>query len=142
MPALILNAEQIQFDQYMSNVLGIAQVEARNALLAQGLGTVLDFNSRTEHNIEDVSKIVRRSGGTIPNPEFEKQPGQGIPPQPAVLPNPGLPIGHLHEKSLKMLRYFIFHLQRVQREFDLVIATMNTLQQVYLLKDVDKEESK
>jgi hypothetical protein len=135
-----MDPEQVQFDAYMANVLGIAQADIRNALRAQGLSTVNDFVSLSESDIEDVCKIIRRPGGTIPNPAFGGgQAGRG---QPPVLPNPGLQIGHLHEKRLKMLRYFVFHLQRVQRNFDPAIATMNTLQEIYLLKEVDDEDRK
>lgn len=134
--ALILNVEEQQFDQYMVDVLGISQVSVRNALRVQGIGTVADFVSLTENDIEDVCKIIRRPGGTIPNPAFGRG-GRNAALVPEMLPNPGIQIGHLHEKRLKMLRYFIFHLQRIQRDFDPDVATMNVLQEIYLLKDVD-----
>jgi hypothetical protein len=134
--ALALNVEQLQFDAYMNNVLGITQVDVRNALRAQGLGTVADFSALAESDIEDVCKIIRRPGGMIPSPAGA---GRG---QPAMLPNPGLQIGHLQEKRLKMVRYFVYHLQRIQREFDPAVATMETLQQIYLLKEVDEEDVK
>jgi hypothetical protein len=41
-----------------------------------------------------------------------------------------------------MLRYFVFHLQRIQRDFDPAIATMDVLQEIYLLKEVDDEDRK
>jgi hypothetical protein len=137
---MALNNEQQQFDLYMNNVLGIVQLDVRNALRAQGLTTVNDVTSLSEDDIEDVCKIVRRPGGTIPNPAFGQGARRGA--QPPTLPNPGLPIGHLHEKRLKMLRYFVFHLQRVQRDFDPAVATMDILQDVYRLEEVDEEDQK
>jgi hypothetical protein len=136
--ALAMNQQQQEFDDYMVNVLGIAQDDVREALRAQGLGTIADFSSLSESDIEDVCKIVRRPGGTIPNPNAGRG-GRGV---PDVLPNPGVQIGHLHEKKLKMLRYFVFHLQRVQRNFDPITASMDVLHEVYLLKDVDEETAK
>jgi hypothetical protein len=41
-----------------------------------------------------------------------------------------------------MVRYFVSHLQRMQREFDPAIATMEILQAVYQLKEVDKDEER
>jgi hypothetical protein len=138
---MALNQEQQQFDVYMNVVLGINDVEVRDALRAQGLGTSNDYIGLTESDIEDVCKIIRRPGGTIPNP-LAGRGGRGMMPPPLHLPNPGSQIGHLHEKRLKLVRYFMFHLQRVQRDFDPAIATLFTLQQIYQLKDVDDEETK
>jgi hypothetical protein len=115
----------------MHNVLGIVQADVRNALRLQGLSTINAFNSLSEDDIEDVCKIVRRPGGTIPNPAFGQGAGRGA--QPPMLPNPVLQIGHLHEKRLKMLRYFVYHLHRIQRDFDPAVATMEILQDVYRL---------
>jgi hypothetical protein len=36
----------------------------------------------------------------------------------------------------------MFHLQRIQRDFDPMVATLFNLQQIYQLKDVDKEDVK
>jgi hypothetical protein len=94
-----------------------------------------------ESDIEDVCKIIRRSGGTVPNPNTGRG-GRGLPPPPDMIPNPGVQIGHLHEKKLKMVRYYVFHLQRVQQIIDPNTATMDVLQQIYLLKDVDEEDTK
>jgi hypothetical protein len=93
----------------------------------QGLGTVADFGALTENDIENICKIIQRPGGTIPNPAFG-QVGRGVLAQPPTLPNTGIPIGHLHEKRLKMVRYYMFHLQRIQRDFNPVLASMHTLQ--------------
>jgi hypothetical protein len=41
-----------------------------------------------------------------------------------------------------MLHYYTFHLQRIQRQFDPIQATMNILQEIYLLKDVGDEDVK
>jgi hypothetical protein len=141
MAALLLNQQQLQFDQYMTNVLGIVQQDVRQSLRAQGLGMINDFSALTETDVEDVCKIIQRPGGTVPNPNAG-QGGRGLPPPPDFLPNPGVQIGHLHEKKLKMVRYFVFHLQRIQRYFDPAIATMDTLQEIYRLKDVDDKDSK
>jgi hypothetical protein len=130
MAAALLNADQQQFDVYMHNVLGIIQPAVRDALRIQGLGTIADFYSLSEQDVEDVCKIIRRPWGTIPNPAFGIPASQGIPPPPQELPNPGLQIGHLHENHLKMVRYFAFHLHRIQRDFNQATATMATLQEI------------
>jgi hypothetical protein len=97
---MALDPQQQQFEDYMINVLGIGQADMRDALRAQGLGAVLDFSALSESDIEDVCRILRRPGGMIPNPNAGR--GRGIPDD---IPNPGVQIGHLHEKKLKMVRY-------------------------------------
>jgi hypothetical protein len=191
---MALNANEQLLDQYLRDVLGIQSDLVRGALRNQGLSTIDEFVSLSEEDIEDVCKIIRRPGGTVPNPAYlaaqlppivappvpplapivapaapaaprgrGRQPAAPVqagamgPPAPVVpvvqqalpgpvipptIPNPGIPIGHLHEKRLKMLRYYTFHLQRIQRLFDPVDATMQILQEIYLLKDVDEEDIK
>jgi hypothetical protein len=130
--AQLLHPEQHQF-AYMANVLGIGNNEIRHALRTQGLEMVNDFVALTENDIEDVCKIIRRPGITIPKPAFGGgQAGRG---QPLTLPIPGMQIEHLHETRLKMLRYVVFHIQRIQRNFDPAIETMDMLQEIYLRGD-------
>ena len=49
----------------------------------QGLDTLDELKVLTNDEIESLSKVVRRPGGTIPNPN------DGDPGQPATLLNPG-----------------------------------------------------
>ena len=54
--------------------------------------------------------------------------------------NPGVLIGHLHEKRLKMLRFYLHHLQRVQRDFDDLFASLATISDIYKLKEEEDED--
>jgi hypothetical protein len=57
-----------------------------------------------------------------------------------VSPNPGIQIGHIYEKRLKMLRYYLLHLQRIQRPMAVAQATLARLTICYRLKDAEDEE--
>ena len=114
-------AALLALDNYLNNVLQIASVEARMALNNQGLTSFDDFLLLTEDDISDLCSIARKPGGNIPNPAFNRR--NPVPGVPATIPNPGVLIGHLHEKRLKLLRFYLHHLQRVQSEFDENVAT-------------------
>jgi hypothetical protein len=131
-------AALVALNNYLNNVLGITSPEVRIALNNQGLTDFTDFLQLTENDVGDLCSIARKPGGLIPNPAVNRRnPVAGLPP---LIPNPGVLIGHLHEKRLKMLRYYLHHLKRVQRDFDENIATLPTLTDIYKLKEDEEED--
>jgi hypothetical protein len=118
-------------DPYLQNVLLIADINVRNAILGQGINDFNAFRSLKDDDIRLLCANIRRPGGTILNPLA------GGREQPPRIPNPGLSLGHVLEMRLKMLCYFVNHLVRVQRQFDPAIATLAKLAEVYQLKDLD-----
>lgn len=120
---------------YMDTMLLITSVTARTALSNQGLTAYEDFLTLSEKDIGDICSNVRKPGGTIANPALIAGGAQ-----PALIPNPGTPIGYVLEKRLKMLRYYMLHLQRIQRPFDAVEATLVRLAEVYVLKEEEDNE--
>jgi hypothetical protein len=64
-------------------------------------------------------------------------PLQGV---PLMIPNPGIQIGYMYEKQLKILGYYILHLQQIQRQFVPTQATLARLTACYCLKEHEEGE--
>ena len=67
----------------------------------QGLDKLDEFKVLTNDEIESLCKIVRRPGGTIPNPNA------GDPGQPATLSNPGEQVLLRAELNIKLACYYL-----------------------------------
>jgi hypothetical protein len=84
-------------DPYLHNVWFIADINARNAIIGQGINNFDAFRSLKDDDIRLLCANIRRPGGTILNPLAG---GRGQLPR---IPNPGLSLGHVLEMQLKML---------------------------------------
>jgi hypothetical protein len=131
-------AAQAQLNNYLDTPIGITVQATRTALNQQGLQSFDDFLTLTEKDISEICANLRKPGGTIPNPDHN--PGAPVAGVPATLPNPGISLGHLFEKRLKMLRYYTLHLQRIQRQFTPAAATLARLISCYTMKETEEEE--
>jgi hypothetical protein len=85
-------------------------------------------------DIRNVCANIRKPGGQIVNPKA------ALPGQPPNINNPGIAVGHITEKRLKMLAYYINHLTRIQRRWAGVTTTLIRLAAVYQLKDQDNND--
>lgn len=125
-------------NDYLLNVIRITDGNIRQAVNDQGLVAFDDFFNLTESDVEEICSNVRKPGGMMVNPNVQVL---NLPGVPMMIANPGLPLGHLFEKRLKMLRYYMFHLKRIQRlPINLVQATLADITSVYVLKESDKNE--
>lgn len=102
-----LPPEQRVFDDYMRDVLDIANVGIRGAIRIQGIQTLSDFVGMEENDIKQITTNIRKPGGTVPRPT-EDNPN-------ATVADPGLPIGHVTTRRLEMVRFYINHCVRIQR---------------------------
>jgi hypothetical protein len=126
-------AALVAYDNYLTNTLLIASNDLRAAIMPQGIKDFDLYIALTEGNIGDICTNLRKSGRTIDNPNHDPaNPVAGI---PATVPNPGIPIGHITEKRLKMLRYYCFHMDRIQRPFVDADATLLTISECYKLQE-------
>ena len=91
-------ANLAQLNNYLNNVLLIVDAPIRDALNEQGLSSFDDFVDLTETDIEEICAYIQKPGGQIVNPNA------GIANQPTMMTNLGIPIGHVFEKHLKLLR--------------------------------------
>jgi hypothetical protein len=126
------------FNNYLINTIGINVAGATAALNAQGIEGFDDFTILTEDDVSNVCNNVRKPGGTIVNPNFN--PAQPIPGVPPTIPNPGIQLGHVFEKRLKMLHYYCNHMLRIQRPIVANQATIARLTACYRLKDKEDEK--
>jgi uncharacterized membrane protein YgcG len=127
------NANVDELNNNFQNTLGIGNNNLRAALNNQGLTAFADFVDLEEKDIEKICAVIRKPGGVMINPDA------ALPNQPPVIPNPGLQCGTILEHRLKMLRYYVFHLTRIQRmPVDPADATLEMIRSVYLIKDQDK----
>jgi hypothetical protein len=125
---------------YLEEVLLFTDPVVLVALNAQGLTSIDELCSLTEKDIVNICANARKPGGTIPNPVFDQNEDEGI-IVPERIANPGVLVGHLHEKRLKMLRYYRWHLQRIQRDFVPDEATLERLVDVYELKELEDDDA-
>jgi hypothetical protein len=105
---MALNANEQLLDQYLRDVLGIQSDLVRSALRGQGLTTIDDFVSLSEDDIDDVCKIIRRPGGTIPNPAYL---AAQLPPivAPPIAP-PVAPVAPVAPRPRGNLMYYHYQL--------------------------------
>ena len=88
---------------------------------SQGLDSLDELKLLTDSEIESLCKVVRRPGGTMANP------AAGAAGQPALIPNPGLPVQLRAELNLKLACYFLRYKDRTSRD---VLAADITLPNV------------
>jgi hypothetical protein len=101
------------------------------------LDTFEDFLLLEEKDIGDVCANVRKPGGMVPNPNHDPQ--NIVAGVPSMIPNPGIQLGHIYEKRLKLLRYYLHHLERIQRTMNPATATVGRLTSCYRLKDTEDD---
>jgi hypothetical protein len=124
-------------NNYFNDPMGIVDPQIRVALNNQGLQSFDDFLTLSEKDLSELCSNIRKPGGTIPNPVHDPAaPVAGIPP---TIPNPGIQFGHVYEKRFKMLRYYLLHLQRIQRPFGAAQATLARLTICYRLKESEED---
>lgn len=90
--------------------LGFSDDASRFITEQQGLDALTEFRILKDEEVESLCKVVRRPGGTIPNPAAQQQEGQ-----PATLPNPGIAVSLRAENNLKLACYYLRYKERTSR---------------------------
>jgi hypothetical protein len=96
---------------------------------AQGLDTLDEFTHLTDTEVENLCKVVRQPGGTIPNPQA------GAARQPPTINDPGHAISLRAENNLKLMVYFLKYRQRTSRMVEAADLTMNNVRGLRNLKE-------
>ena len=73
----------------------------------------------------------------MPNPAHD--PNNVVPGIPPTIANPGVTLGHMHEKCLKALRYYVYHLTRIQQPLTLNTAMLARITVLYQHKEQEDE---
>ena len=97
------------FHNYLDATLHIPVV-TREAFINQGITAFDDLIYITDKDVKDMCSNAKKPGGTIPNPNYVA--GGNM---PAFIPNPGAQVGFLHEKGLRMLRFYRGYMATIQR---------------------------
>jgi uncharacterized membrane protein YgcG len=117
-------ANQAALLNYLTNTL-LFPVTLRQAVLDEGVQAIDDFINQTDKDVKNICKNIRSPGGTIANPLA------GDPGQPAEIPNRGITVGFVYEKRLRQLRYYRWHLHRIQRPWNAVQASLARLNELW-----------
>ena len=75
----------------------------------QGMDTLEELSILTDEECDSLCKLVRRPGGTIPNPNV------AVADAPARIPNPGLVVPMMAVTNLKLACYFACRQERTSR---------------------------
>ena len=90
----------------------------------QGYSELSEFTQLTDEEVENLCKVTRRPGGTIPNPNG------GDPGQPDDIPNPGMAVSLRAENNLKLMCYYLRFKERTSRVVtanDITLANIRAL---------------
>ena len=91
------------------------------------MDTLAEIQLLTDDEIENLCKVVRRPGGTIPGPN----------PGDAPVTNPGTPVNLRAENHLKLLAFFLRHQERVSKDTNVANVTLNSIRTVRELRDFE-----
>ena len=115
--------------------MGFSAASAQHVTDQQELNTLDEFGLLDDDEVVNSCKVVRRPGGTIPNPDA------GDPGQPNDIPNPGLNVTLRAENNLKLMCYFVRFKHRTSRDVAPAEITLNSVQQYRAHKEwEDKHE--
>ena len=114
---------QAQFDAYLATLAFMP--DHRGALTFQGVNSLTVLKDMTDTEIHDMCTIIRRQ--VVPDPNNPANFG------------PPVAISISHERTLKLVAYYLRHLERTQRPFDANTATIARIREMQDLIDQEKE---
>lgn len=127
----------LPFNNYLGNTLGMPNTVIQ-ALNNQGLDTLLSLRSLNDTDVSEAAKAAKAPGGVIINPAW----APGLMGVPQFINNPGVTVGFIYIKRLRQLRYYLFHLRRVQRDFVPAEATLQRLDDLWPRSEAETKEEK
>ena len=110
--------------------LGFTNLAAHAITDDQQIDTIAELSLLQDDDIETLCKVVRRPGGTIPNPVGD---------EPQLVPDPGVPISLRAETNLKLAAYWVRHQGRISREPSAVNITLENVRKLRELRDLEKD---
>jgi hypothetical protein len=107
--------------------IGFSAAASQVLVDEQGMDTLAEIQLLTDDKIENLCKVVRRPGGTVPGPN----------PGDAPVNNPGTPVNLRAENHLKLLAFLLRHQERVRKEPNVANVTLDTIRTVRELRDFE-----
>jgi hypothetical protein len=120
---------QQRWSNYLINILGFPN-DLKDAIFEQGYITHETFEYMTDEDVTNLCQTIRKPGGMIVNPQVARE-GEVV---PALINNPGTPVGDLFEKRLKQLAYFLKYIRLAHRVFRSTHANVPELQRLWQYK--------
>jgi hypothetical protein len=99
----------------------------------QGVDQLSEIKILTDDEIESLCKVVRRPGGTLPNPNA------AVAGEPATIPARGESISMIAESNLKLASYFLRHQERISRTVVYADVTLDGVRALRDLKQYEKD---
>ena len=97
----------------------------------QAIDSVQELTLLEDKEVENLCRVLRRPGGTIPNPQA------AVVGAPALIGNPGTQVSLRAENNMKFAVYFLKHRTRTSRA---TTAADITLDQVQGIRNLRQEE--
>jgi len=143
-------AAAANFVAYLTGTHNFARALA-DELINQGLDSFAAFADLTDDDIKQICSVIRKPGGTIPNPAYTAQQHQqansaAVPAIPAphwhpqTITNLGIPVPLPKEKILRQICYLPNHFVRIQRTFDQKSCTIARLLSLWRYKTRVEDE--
>jgi ribosomal protein S13 len=111
----------------MFNRIGFTVAAAQVIVDEQGMDTLDEIKLLTDDEIENLCKVIRRPGGTIPGPNLGDAP----------VNNPGTPVNLRAENHLKLLAFYLRHQERASRVVNVANITLETIRTLRELRDFE-----
>jgi hypothetical protein len=111
----------------MLQCIGFSAAASQVLVDEQGMDTLAEIQLLTDDEIENLCKVVRQPGGTIPGPNAGDAP----------VNNPGTPVNLRAENHLKLLAFLLRHQDRVSRDTNVANVTLDTIRTVRELRDFE-----
>jgi len=130
-------AATASLNNYLTGTLGLT-----NALAArineQGISSFDELKEATDKDIKAICQHLRKPGGVLPNPAYD--PTNVVPGIPPTIPDVGIQVPFMTEKHLKLLAYYLRHLERTQKPMAAATASMARLIIVGRIKEREETE--
>jgi hypothetical protein len=130
---------------FLENSFGLSVAQSA-AFINQGYHGPDTLVGATDDDIATACRNCQRPGGTIPNPAYvlpaAGNPNPNPPNVPQNIPNPGVELGHGHQKRLQMLAFWCNYIDWTNRTWVPNQANLANLTRLYNFKqqlDADVE---
>jgi hypothetical protein len=127
--------QPMEVPAFLTGIITLTQ-RATDTLVANGINSFEDFIEMSDKDVTGMCDKCRNPGGMV------RRGGRGVAANDMV-PDRGVQIGYLQEKSLRQLRFYIFHCNRIQRAFDPDSTSLDDLRTLWSKRfDLEVEGTK
>ena len=107
--------------------IGFSDPAAQALVDEQGMDTLDEIKLLTDDEVESLCKVIRRPGGTIPAPNVGGAP----------IPAPGVQVNLRAEGHLKLLAFYLRHMERVSRTVTPASITLDVIRTLRELREFE-----